>query len=181
MATGTETAAEGARVVGGHAVGMPQLWFEYWPHQIFWLLVTLVVIYFVLTRLALPRIGGVLAERSGIITKDIAAADDLRQKALKAERAYNDALAQARADAARIVAEARAAIQKDLDEATARADAQIGAKAAESEARILEIRAGALDAVTEVAHSTAHEIVAALGGKTDAKSITAAVAARLKD
>jgi F-type H+-transporting ATPase subunit b len=181
MATGTETAAEAAGHGGEHAVGMPQLDFSTWPHQIFWLLVTLAAIYFVLTRLALPRIGGVLAERSGIITKDIAIADDLKQKALKAERAYNDALAQARADAARIVAEARAVIQKDLDAATAKADAQIGAKAAESEARISEIRAGAMEAVTEVARSTAQEIVAALGGKADAKSITAAVAARLKE
>jgi F-type H+-transporting ATPase subunit b len=160
---------------------MPQLDFSTWPHQIFWLLVTLAAIYFVLTRLALPRIGGVLAERSGIITKDLAIADALKQKALKAERAYSDALAQARADAARIVAEARGVIQKDLDAATVRADAQITAQAKASEARISEIRAGAMDAVTEVARATAHEIVSALGGKADAKSITAAVAARLKE
>lgn len=181
MTTGTETAAEGARVVGGHAVGMPQLWFETWPHQIFWLLVTLVVIYLVLSRMALPRISGVLAERSGTITKDIAAADDYKHKALKAEKAYNDALAQARSDAARIVAEARAAIQQDLDDASAMADAKIAAQAAQSEARIGEIRAGAVEAVTEVARSTAYEIVAALGGKADAGSIAAAVAARLKE
>ena len=76
--------------------------------------------------------------------------------------------------------QARADIQKDLDAATAKADAQIAAKAAESEARIAEIRDGALDAVTEVAQDTAKEIVAALGGKADARSVTAAVNARLK-
>ena len=181
MATGTEHAADAAGHGGGHAVGMPQLDFATWPHQIFWLVVTLVVIYLVLTRLALPRIGGILAERSGTITKDIAAADDLKHKALKAEKAYNDALTQARTDAARIVAEARAAIQQDLDDASATADVKIAAQAAESEARIGEIKAGAVEAVTEVAHSTAYDIVAALGGKADAKSIAAAVAARLKE
>jgi len=41
----------------GKAVGMPQLDFSTWPNQIFWLLVTLVVIYFVLSKIALPRIG----------------------------------------------------------------------------------------------------------------------------
>ncbi len=46
--------------------------------------------------------------------------------------------------------------------------------------RIGEIRAGALDAVTEVAKDTAKEIVAALGGKADARGVTAAVTARLK-
>lgn len=165
---------------GGEAGGMPQLDFSTWPNQIFWLLVTLVVIYFLLTRIALPRISSVLADRKGAITNDIAAAEELKQKALKAEKAYNDALAQARADAAKIVADARADIQKDLDAAVAKADKAIGAKATESEARINEIRAGALEAVTEVAKDTAKEIVAALGGKSDARSVTAAVNARLK-
>ena len=45
------------------AAGMPQLDFSTWPNQIFWLLVTLVVIYLVLSRVALPRIGAVLADR----------------------------------------------------------------------------------------------------------------------
>ena len=165
---------------GGEAVGMPQLDFSTWPNQIFWLLVTLAVIYFLLTRIALPRIGSVLADRKGAITSDLAAAEELKQKALKAEKAYNEALAQARADAAKIVAEARAGIQKDLDAALAKADAQIAAKSAESEVRINEIRDGALAAVTEVAKDTAKEIVAALGGKADARSVTAAVTARLK-
>ena len=174
------TEATKAAGKGGEAVGMPQLDFSTWPNQIFWLLVTLVVIYLLLTRIALPRIGAVLADRKGAITNDLAAAEELKQKALKAEKAYNEALAQARADAAKIVAEARAGIQKDLDAALAKADAQIAAKSAESEGRITEIREGALAAVTEVAKDTAREIVAALGGKADARSVAAAVTARMK-
>jgi F-type H+-transporting ATPase subunit b len=180
----TEAAHDAAAGAAGHgaeaSTGMPQLDFSTWPNQIFWLLVTLVVIYFVLSRVVLPRIGSVLAERSGTITNDLAAAEELKQKAVAAEKAYNDALANARAEAAKIVAEAKADIQKDLDVAIAKADAEIAAKAAESESKISEIRAGALESVTEVAKDTAAALVAALGGKADAKSVTAAVAARLK-
>lgn len=161
-------------------VGMPQLDFSTFPNQIFWLLVTLVVIYFVLSRVALPRIDSVLAERKGTITNDLAAAEELKQKAVGAEKAYNEALVAARAEAGKIVAAAKADIQKDLDKALAKADAEISAKSAESEKRIGEIRAGAMDAVTEVAKDTAKELVAALGGSADAKSITAAVTAALK-
>jgi F-type H+-transporting ATPase subunit b len=160
--------------------GMPQLDFSTFPNQIFWLLVTLVVIYFVLSRIALPRIGSVLADRKGTITNDLAAAEELKQKAVGAEKAYNDALVSARAEAGKIVAAAKADIQKDLDKALAKADAEISAKSAESEKRIGEIRAGAMEAVTEVAQDTAKELVAALGGKADAKTITAAVTAALK-
>ena len=79
-----------------------------------------------------------------------------------------------------IVAAAKADIQADLNAAIAKADAEIAAKSAESEKRIGEIRAGAVEAVTEVAKDTAKELVAVLGGKADAKAITAAVTARLK-
>ena len=70
------------------APGMPQLDPTSWGNQVFWLLVTLVVIYFVLSRIALPRIAAVLAERKGTITNDIAAAEELKAKAVEAEEAY---------------------------------------------------------------------------------------------
>ena len=182
MATeAAQDVAEGmAAPVSEHALRMPQPDFSTWPNQIFWLCVTLVVIYLVLSRVALPRIGAVLAERSGTITNDLAAAEELKRKAVDAEKAYNDALATARVEAAKIVAETKAEIQKDLAKATAKADIEIAAKAAESEKLINDIKAGALESVTEVAKDTAKELVAALGGKADARSITAAVTARLK-
>ncbi|WP_299621031.1 F0F1 ATP synthase subunit B' [uncultured Tateyamaria sp.] len=174
MATETTSAAEAS------APGMPQLDVTTFGNQIFWLLLALVAIYFVLSRVALPRIAAILAERQGTITNDIAAAEDLKAKAEEAEAAYDKALADARAEAQRISAETKATIQADLDVAIAKADAEIAAKAAESEKAIAEIRAGAMEAVTEVAKNTAQEIVAVLGGKADAKSITSAVTARMK-
>ena len=150
------------------------------PNQIFWLLVTLIAIYFVMSRIALPRISAVLAERSGTITNDIAAAEELKNKAAEAEAAYDQALLDARAEAQKIVAEAKAEIQADLDVELQKADAQIAAKTAESEAAIGEIRAGAVKSVTAVAKDTAKELVAAMGGTADAKTITAAVTARMK-
>ncbi|MEM1352112.1 MAG: F0F1 ATP synthase subunit B' [Pseudomonadota bacterium] len=160
--------------------GMPQLDFSTWGNQIFWLVVTLIVIYMVLSRVALPRIAAILAERQGTITNDIAAAEDLKQKAQEAEAAYEKALVDARAEAHRIVAEAKAEIQSDLDAAIEKADAEIAAKAAESEKAIAEIRAGAAEAVEQVAKETAAELIGALGGTADAEAVTAAVDTRLK-
>lgn len=174
MATETTSAAADA------GPGMPQLDFSTWGNQIFWLVLALIAIYLILSRVALPRIGAILAERQGTITNDIAAAEDLKAKAVEAEAAYDKALIDARAEAQRIVAETKAEIQADLDTAIAKADAEIAAKSAESQKAIEEIRAGALDSVKVVAKDTAKEIVAALGGKADAKTVTAAVTARMK-
>lgn len=172
--TTTETAGESA------STGMPQLDFTTFPNQIFWLLVTMVILYVVLSRVALPRIAEALANRKATITADLRAAEEFKQKAVDAERAYNDALNRARADAARIVAEAKAEIQKDLDKAIAKADAEIAAKSAEAAMALEEVRAGAADAVLAVAKDTARELVSALGGSADARTVTAAVTARMK-
>ena len=173
----TETVAGAA---GEHAPNMPQLDPESWPSQVFWLLVALVIIYIVLTKIAMPRIASVLAERKGRISGDLAAAEELKSKAKAAEKAYNLALEQARVEAGKIILATKAEIQKDLNAAMADADAQISAKAAESEKRIAEIRAGAVQAVSEVARETAGALVVALGGTADDAAIEAAVAARLK-
>lgn len=178
MATEATDAAHGAAEAA--SPGMPQLDFSTFPNQIFWLVVTLIVIYFVLSRVALPRIASVLAERQGTITNDIAAAEDLKAKAAEAEKAYDKALADARAEAGRIAAEAKAEMQAEVEAAMAKADAEIAARTAESEARITEIRQGAAAAIAEVARDTAKAVVAAMGVDVDAKAVDAAVNARTK-
>ena len=115
MADTTEAAAAGhdaAGAVAGHdaagaaaghaaeAVGMPQLDFSTFPNQIFWLVVALVAIYFILTKIALPRIEGILADRHAAISNDVAAAEELKAKVRDAEAAYEKALADARAESA---------------------------------------------------------------------------------
>lgn len=173
----TETHSDAA----ASAPGMPQLDFSTFDNQIVWLILTLAAIYFVLSRVALPRIANVLAERSGTITNDIAAAEDLKQKAVEAEAAYNQALADARVEAGRIVAEAKAEIQKDLDKAIAQADAEIAARAAESDKAIAAIRDNAATDAETVAKDIAKDIVAAVSSaKIGDDAIMAAVTAKMK-
>lgn len=160
--------------------GMPQLDFSTFPNQIFWLLVAIGAIYYVLSRIALPRIAAVLAERKGTITNDLMAAEDLKAQAEEAEEAYQKALSEARAEAHRIAGEARAEIQAELDIATQKADAEIAARAAESEKAIAEIREGAVASVQEVATQTTADVLGALGHKADAQAVAGAVAARMK-
>ena len=179
MATETTDAAHGA-AEATEAVGMPQLDFSTFPNQIFWLVVTLVVIYLVLSRVALPRVASVLAERQGTITHDIAAAEEQKQKAADAEAAYEKALADARLEAGRIAAVAKAEFQAEVDVAIQKADAEIAARTAEGEAKIAEVRDGAARAVREVARDTAEAVVSALDVDVDAKAIAAAVDARTK-
>ena len=175
------TETTGAENLAHAEVGMPQLDFSLYPNLIFWLLVAIVALYFILSRVALPRIGTVLAERNDAIANDIEMAALLKRRAEEAEAAYNAALARARDEAHKIAAETKAGIDKELQGLLAKADAEIAVKAGESEKRIAEIRDNAAKSVEEVARDTAGEIVRALmPGADDAAAVDAAIANRLK-
>ncbi|WP_299363332.1 F0F1 ATP synthase subunit B' [uncultured Paracoccus sp.] len=179
VADGTAATAAGAHDAAASA-GMPQLDFSTFGNQIFWLLVALAVIYFALSRVALPRIGRILADRQGLMTNDLMAAEDFKQKAKDAEAAYDKALSEARTEAQKIVAANRAEIQGELDAAIARADAEISARTVESERRIGEIRASAVEDARSVARDVAAELVRTFGAQPDPAAIDAAVEARMK-
>jgi len=162
------------------AVGMPQLDISTFPNQIFWLVVTLVVIYLVLSKLALPRIGGALADRAQKISDDLSSAEDLKQKAVDAEAAYEKALADARSEAQKIASDMRDQVQAQLDKEMAKADAEISAKSDEAAKTLAGIRDTALDNVKTVATDTVVELVKAMGGTATKKDAGAAVTSRMK-
>ncbi|MFO1107487.1 MAG: F0F1 ATP synthase subunit B' [Amaricoccus sp.] len=161
--------------------GMPQLDFAHYPNLIFWLVVAIVAIYFILTKVALPRIGTVLAERNDAIANDLEEAARLKRRADEAGKAYDAALAAAREQSQKIAAETKASINQELQTLLAKADAEIAAKSAESEQRIREIQEGAARSVEEVARSTASAIVEAfLPQAADEGAVAAAIANRMK-
>jgi F-type H+-transporting ATPase subunit b len=162
------------------ATGLPQLDVTTFANQIFWLIITMLVLYWVVAKIALPRIGAVLSDRQGAVTGDLMAAEEFKLKAKEAEAAYDKALADARAEAGKIVAANRAEIQKELDAAIAHADAEISARAAESEKRIREIRDSADTDAREVARDVAAELVRSFGGTVDQAAVDQAVDSRMK-
>lgn len=185
-ADGTVLAADGTENLGAvnleaAEVGMPQLDVSMYPNLIFWLVVSLLLLYFILTRIALPRIASVLAERSDAVSNDLEQAQLLKRRAEEAEAAYNAALAKARDEAHRISDETKAGINRELSTLMAKADAEIAVKTAESETRIGEIRDSAAKSVEEVARDTAREIVAAfLPGEADDAAVSVAIDNRMK-
>jgi F-type H+-transporting ATPase subunit b len=176
-AHGEITETQAAEEEGGV---MPQLNAEYFDNLIFWLVVTLAAIFLILTRIALPRIGATLAQRQGTITSDLAAAESLRAQAREAQIAYDKALADARAEAQRIGAEARAGIQAQLETELAQADARIEAKAAQSAQALRQIESEAASSVETVARDAARAILEVLGGQTDPSALDAAVARQMR-
>ena len=162
--------------------GMPQLDFSTFPNQIFWLVVTIIAIYFVLSKIALPRIGEVLSDRQDTIEHDIARAEELKQKADQAEEAYNKALADARIEANNIINDTKAEIKAELNAKIAEADIEISKRAKESEKKLKEIREKAQSSILEVAREIALSIVKKVApGPVEEKLISESVTRKMKD
>ena len=134
---------------------MPQLEMGDYAPQIFWLVVTFVALMLIMWSVGLPRIRRVIEARESRISEDLTEAESAKGRAEAALRAYEEALAAARANAHGVLAETQAKLAAEADALRLELDANLAAKAAEAEARIQETRAAALASLREVAGDVA--------------------------
>jgi F-type H+-transporting ATPase subunit b len=157
----------------GHSA-FPPFQSEHYPSQLLWLVVCFVLLYVLMSRIALPRIGSILAERSRLIGEDLKAAERLKQQSDAAHAAYEKALADARARAQSIANSTR---EKQAAEAAARQkqlEAELHQKLAAAERSIAATRDAAMGNVRAIAADTAAAIVERLIGKAPAAHDVAA-------
>jgi len=157
----------------GHSA-FPPFQSEHYPSQLLWLVVCFVLLYVLMSRIALPRIGSILAERSRLIGDDLKAAERLKEQSDAAHAAYEKALADARARAQSIANSTR---EKQTAEAAARQKQLEGAlhqKLAAAERSIAATRDAAMGNVRAIAADTAAAIVERLIGKAPAAHDVAA-------
>lgn len=151
--------------------------------QIIWLVITFGIFYFLMARMALPKIGEVLEERSERIADDLDQAEQLRREGEKVQDDFQGGLAEARTEAQRILSEARAKAQAEMDEKTRALDAKLTVQADEAEARIAAEKQKALAELESVAAEVAQDIVSKLLGDAAGdgavkKAVKAEIAAR---
>jgi F-type H+-transporting ATPase subunit b len=148
---------------GGH-IAFPPFNRETFASQLFWLAITFAVLYLLMARFALPRVGSIIEARRSKIESDLAAAAQLKSNAEAAMAAYEQALAEARARAQTIGGETRAKLNAEAEEARKKLEAELNSKLAEAEKTIGDTKAGAMRNVRGIAAEAAAAIVAKLTG-----------------
>lgn len=147
--------------------------------QLVWLAIIFAALYYVLSRVALPRIGGLIEERRDRIQRDLSEAERMKTETDAALKAYEQAMADARGKAQGIARETRERLAADVERERQRVDAEIAAKIAETERQIAANKARALGSVNDIAVDTAGAIVSRLIGRDVAESeIKAALGGR---
>ncbi len=145
---------------------MPQLDPTWWAGQIVWLLVIFAVLYGVLAKVLLPKLGRAIDERESKISGDIADARRLKLEAEAQAKAAEAELADARAKAQRTAAEAKAQAAANATERQGVEEAKLNARLTTAEAEIRAARDQAMTNVSAIAVETAQAIVEKLTGDT---------------
>ena len=124
---------------------MPQLDPSTYPSQLFWLLITFVLLYVVVVKVALPRIGTVLEARQDKIDDDLKKAAARKEEAEAVLAEYEASMASAKAKAMEALQVAKDEMAAETEKAFRRAERSVGrADQGAAEARISSAKADAL-------------------------------------
>ena len=161
---------------------MPQFDPTFFTSQLFWLLVTFVVLYLLMSRLAMPKIGAVLEERQRKIDDNLDKAAQLKNEAESAIALYEKALAQSRAQAQEILRTSGEALAKQAEARQRQLGERLAQQVKAGEARINAAKDQALVHVRDVAAEVAKTAAAKLTGTThDDALVATAVATALEE
>lgn len=143
---------------------MPQLDIAAFAPQIIWLIITFTLLYVIMAKVALPRIGSILEQRQARIDDNLDAAQNLRNESNADAEAYEKSLADAREQARTSIYEAT----QEMSGEAARRHEELGSRLSEdlkaAEQRIAAAKDAALEGIQEAASSVASEATERLIG-----------------
>jgi F-type H+-transporting ATPase subunit b len=173
--TAAHTEAEG----GAHS--FPPFQKDTFASQLVSLAIAFVALYLIVSRIALPRVGGVIDARQDAIDGDLATAQKLKDESDAALKAYEAELASARSRAQAISNETREKLNAQSDAERKTLEDRLAVKLADAEKTIAATRTTAMSNVRSIAADAAGAIVQRLTGiAPDGKSVQSAVDASLK-
>lgn len=174
MATETGLAASGAEGAGS---AFPPFDPSTFASQLFWLAISFGLFYYLMSRIALPRLAQILEGRQDRIATDLAEAERLKNETDEAIASYEQALAEARDRAAGIARTTREEVNGQIEAQREAAEKELADRLGQADTRITAIRDKAMAEVSGVAAEAAIAAVQAVSGikitKTEAEKAVA--------
>jgi F-type H+-transporting ATPase subunit b len=172
-------AAHGAEHGSG---GLPQLDPTVFSPQLIWLGISFIALYFLMSKVALPKVAEVLEERQDRITNDLARAASFCEDSTGVIAGYEKALTDARAHAQSVMAATAADIASASAGRQTQFNTDLATKTRAAEERINAAKETALTSVRSVAVEIAQQTAEKVAGmKIDASTADAAVGAVMQE
>lgn len=184
-ATDPQAAVVGTELAGDttHQAGVfPPFDAHNFVPQIVWLVIIFGLLYWLMSRVALPRMEGILVARKHRLAKDIDDAAAMQAQAKAAGEAYDKTLADARTRAQALAQETHDKLHAEAETKRHAVEADLNAKLATVEAQIAETRTRAMSNVQSIAGDAAASLIEHLTGRAPPRDVVeAAVAADKAD
>jgi F-type H+-transporting ATPase subunit b len=130
---------------------MPQFDPAVWMPQLIWLAITFLMLYLLMSKVALPRVSEVLDEREERINESLRKAERLKLHAEDAIASYEKTIADVRANAAEVLREAREEAAAESAKQNAELSERLAAEVSAAEERISHARQVAIAGLRDVA------------------------------
>ena len=162
--------------------GMPQLDPEYWPSQVFWLIIIFLTIYILISKIFIPKIKGSIDMREDKIRKDLEEAKTFREQAELKLKEYNSLMETAKIDVKKIISKSRQKLNEDMRLKREDAQKKIDAEILNAETEIKKFKVDSFNKVNLISQDIVSNLIKDIFGEDlNKSSIEASVLQTIKE
>ena len=156
--------------------GMPQLNSEFWISQVFWLIITFGFLFFILSKIILPKVSNNLENRKTQIKENIEIAEKQRLESDNKIKEFEKIILDSKLEAKNYFNKAREKIINDLDKKKLKLETEINSEIQLAEKEIIDLKNNSSKKINTIAVQTCEGIIMKLiGVNVNNSSISAIV------
>jgi len=159
----------------GAESGMPQLNVEFWPAQVFWLLLIFSSLYLIIWKIFLPKIIYSIENRKFKIVDDLNKAQKLKEMAENKLKEYNKIIEDSKKEAKKIIEDNKRKLDTDIENKKLKFDEEIEKELLLVEKEINSLKKDSVTNVNKIAVEISSEIIKKIMGTELNKSSIAAI------
>jgi len=160
----------------GAEVGMPQLNPEFWPAQIFWLVLIFSGLYIIIWKVFLPKVTNSIENRKSKIVNDLDMAEKLKENAEKKLKEYNQIIENSKKEATKLIESAKIKLDKDIEINKKKINEEIEKELFSAEKEIINLKKISVSNINKIAQEISSELLKKIiGSEVNMSSVSAAV------
>tara|TARA_Y100000817_G_scaffold247048_1_gene199138 strand:- start:945 stop:1511 length:567 start_codon:yes stop_codon:yes gene_type:complete len=161
--------------------GMPQLDPTYWASQAFWLIIIFSSIYFLISKIFIPKIKNSIDSRENKIRKDIEEASVLKENAEKKLKEYDHLIKTAKIEAKKIIFESRKTLNESMEVKKKQIEKEIEKEIQNAESEIEKFKINSVDKTGVIAEEIASNLIENIfGEELNKSSMSATISETMK-
>ena len=159
----------------GTEMGMPQLDPEFWPAQIFWLILIFFSLYMVIWKIFLPKITDSIENRKSKVMNDLNETQKFKENTEKKLNEYNKIIEDTTKEAKRIIEDSRKKLENDIKNKKQKFNEEIEKELMIIEKEIEALKKSSISNINKIAVEISSEIIKQIVGTEINKSNISAI------